>query len=315
MRKNLNTKTNKLSLIALILSFFVIIQAEDFKKVGTVGYTFLEVPVTARQAGMGQAAGAIVKNSGITPLFLNPAVLGFQKRYVAGISYSKWLANINHHSGGVSIPSQYLGNFGIGVNYFDYGTMDRTIQTGFGLYEKAGNYTAQSLSLGMTYARQLTDKFSYGLRFKWVEETIYNYSSSNALLDMGIIYYTNFNSLRIGGMVSNFGVESKFIGDSFKMPTTLRLALAYDFIINDKQSLTLVGEVSHPSDNLEKIHIGFEYNLNDLLYLRTGYKYKYDEDKISYGAGINWDKFMLDASFIPFGRFNSVYIITFQKGF
>jgi len=291
-------------------------RTQTLKKVGTVGYTFLKIPVTARQTGLGQAGGALVDNSGITSLFLNPASLGFQKNYLSGISYSRWLAGIDHHAGGFTIPTKYMGNFGIGINYLDYGTMQRTIQTGeFGKYQKAGQYTAQSLSLGLTYARQLTNKFSYGLRLKWIEENIYKYSSSNALLDLGIIYYTNFNTLRIGGFVSNFGVESKFIGDSFKMPTTLRLALAYDVNIFNKQLITFVGEVSHPSDNTEKIHLGCEYNINNLLFLRFGYKYKYDEDKITFGGGINWNKYMLDAAVIPFGRFNPVYIISLQKEF
>jgi len=308
---------NKLAIgISLILIFGQLSMGQDFKKVGTVGYPFLRVPVLARDVGLGEASGALTHKVGILPLFLNPAVLGFQHQGAAGISYSQWLVDIQHQAAGFTWPLGNIGNFGIGLNYFDYGSIPHTEQTGQqGQYVTRGHYTAQSIACGLTYARQLTDKFAFGTRIKWVQETIYKYSSSNIILDLGVIYFTGFQNLRLGGFVNNFGVDARFIGDSFKMPTTLRLALAYDLISGVNHLLTLVSEVSHPSDNTEKIHFGVEYGFHQYLYFRAGYKYKYDEDHFNFGAGLSWQGLLLDAALIPFGKFNTVYMLTLQKEF
>ncbi len=291
------------------------VQAQ-FRKTGTVGYTFLEIPVTARQAALGQAVGSLVNHGAILPLFVNPATLGMQSGIGVGVTSSNWIADIRHHVAGVTFSTGSIGNFGIGINFVDYGDIPRTeLTTSSGEYTSLGAYTAQSAAVGITYSRQLTDKFAWGLRTNWVRETIFEFSSSNVLVDLGVIYFTGFKSLRIGGYINHFGLDSKFIGDSFKMPTELRLSFAYDLLATENHFLILIGEVSHPSDNPERIHMGLEYQLAGFLFFRTGYKWNFDEDPFAFGAGIMWKKYMLDVAVIPFGRFPSVMYLTFQKEF
>lgn len=280
----------------------------NFKKVGTVGYTFLKLPVTARQAAMGETAGGIVRNAGIMPLFLNPAVLGFQKTNAVGFGGANWIADINHYVFGATYQLASLGAIGIGINYVDYGNMPHTERTGAGgEYTQLGTYTAQSKAIGLTYSRQLTNKFAWGLRLNYIREDIYHYSSTNVLADVGVLYYTGFNSLRIGGFINNFGVDSRFIGDTFKMPTELRLNLAYDLVNSKANRFTLAMEMVHPSDNVEKVHIGFEYGFKGMLFLRGGYRYKYDEDTFAFGGGIRWHNTDINLAVTPFGRFPTVY--------
>jgi hypothetical protein len=290
------------------------IYAADFRNTGTAGYNFLKIPSTARHVAIGESAGAIVANAGILPLFLNPAVLGFQDRSVIGVSYSPWIADIDHYVAGVTLSLGSVGRVGLGIINLDYGSMSRTEQTStVGEYEVLGVYKAQSLALGLTYSRKLTDKFAYGLRTNLVRETIYNYSSTNILLDMGIIYFTGFNSLRIGGFVNNFGLNARFIGDTFKMPTELHLSMAYDILDKPMHLITLSGELTHPSDNIERIHFGVEYQYNNTCFVRAGYKPGYDEDTFAFGGGIIWKKLFIDVAATPFGRFPSVYRLTLQK--
>ncbi len=305
------------TITAILLCLLVTeLPAGQFRKTGTVGYNFLKVPVTARQMALGEAAGALTNASGIMPLFLNPAVLGFCESKGFGYAYTPWLADISHRAAGTYFSLGQYGSGGISLNYFDYGTITKTTHGGnLGEYRVIGNYTAQSLSLGVTYARRLTDRFAYGTRLHYVKETIDVYSSDNLLLDMGIFYHTGFNSLRLGGFISNFGVDARFIGDYFKMPTELHLSLAYDLIQNASHLLTLTTEVSHPSDNLEQIHTALEYRFAQHLYLRSGYKFGSDEDNFACGGGLSWQGFLFDVAFLPFGRFPGVFCFTFQKEF
>jgi len=288
----------------------------QFRKTGTVGYTFLEIPVTARQAALRCAAGSLVKNSGQMALFVNPAVLGFQSRSSVSVSNSAWIADIQHYGAGLTVPGKRIGNFGLSLNYFDYGEIPRTeLVSALGEYQRVGNYTAQSMSIGVSYGRQLTDRFAWGIRSKWVEERIHEFSSHNMLIDIGVLYYTGFHSLRIGGYIHNFGLDSRYVGDTFKMPTELRLSFAYDLLEKSQHFITLVGEVSHPSDNPEKIHAGIQYQIWNILRFYGGFQYPSDEDPYSVGFGLRMRGYTIDLALIPFGRFPSVFYVTLQKEF
>jgi hypothetical protein len=305
-------KIQFLCLAALLLIRVAAAQGGNFQKSGTVGYTFLELPASARQTALSEAVGSLMEQTGILPLFANPGVLGFQQDWVAGLSSSRWLADIQHHLAGIVIPAGIAGRFGIGLNYVDYGTIPLAEKNST---TKIGDYTAQSLAIGITYARQLTHRFAWGIRFNWVSETIYEYSSSNLLLDIGVLYLTGFKSLRIGGYINHFGMDACYLSDAFKMPSELRLGLAYDFLNSEKQLLTLAVEMEHPSDTPERIHLGLEYRFADFLYLRGGCKFQVDEDPYAVGAGIVWKRYLLDFAVVPFGRFPTVYHLTFQKEF
>ncbi|HEX3072183.1 MAG TPA: hypothetical protein VHP30_01095, partial [Ignavibacteriales bacterium] len=43
----------------------------------------------------------------------------------------------------------------------------------------------------------------------------------------------------------------------------------------------------HPNDNKERVNSGLEISFYDRLYLRGGYKYNYDDEDITAGAGVN----------------------------
>jgi len=301
-------KFRKRYLLFLFLLWTVSLMGSSFRKTGTVGYTFLEIPVTSRQAALGEAAGTFIDDAGILSLFANPGVLGMQTGWQFGAEQSRWIAEINHSAAGVTFPAGLLGNIGIGINFVDFGQMDHTNAAG----ERLGQYTAQSAALGLTWSRRLTDKFSWGVRLNAVQEQIQNYTSENLLVDMGIYYVTGFKSLRFSGYINHFGVDGKFIRDSFKMPTVLKLGLAYDLWDSPVYLLTLVAELSHPSDNPERLHLAIEQRIYNRFYLRTAYRTPVDEDAWSFGGGLVWGKIRADMAVIPFGRFPAVYYFGIQ---
>jgi len=235
-------------------------------------------------------------------------VLGMQTVYQFGAEQSSWIAEINHSAAGVVIPAGLFGNLGIGVNFVDYGLMDHTNAAG----ERLGQYTAQSIAIGLTWSRMLTDKFSWGVRLNTVQEQIHTYSSENLLVDMGVYYVTGFKNLRFAGYINNFGVDGKFIRDSFKMPTILRLGLAYDLWDSPAYLLTIAAELSHPSNNPERLHLAVEQRIYNRFYLYSAYRTPVDEDAWSFGGGLTWGKIRADMAVIPFGRFPAVYYFGIQ---
>ncbi|AFH48729.1 Hypothetical protein IALB_1018 [Ignavibacterium album JCM 16511] len=304
-------------LVSLIVSSFIF--SQDFKKTATAGFAFLEIPVTARTAALGESSIALsdMNSQGI---FTNPSSIGFTElTHSFSASYSSWFADIKHYASSYSFKSD-LGVFAVGVVMLDYGSMPRTVAGGGQrVYKILGSFDANSVSLGLGFSKMLTDRFSFGLVAKYVEEKIDVYNANNFLLDGGVLYYTGLGSLRIAASLQNFGTNSKFIADEFKMPIMLRLGAAAE-LVGQKDSdyrITIIAEALHPTDADERVNIGTEIGWNEMIILRAGYKFFYDEETFSFGVGLNPGlslPVIADFSFADYGRLGNVLRFTLQLG-
>ncbi len=315
-------KMNKKILI-LILMFSTVLMGQEFKKNATAGFVFLELPVTSRSAGMGESSIALTDMEA-SGQFINPACLGFgSSTHSFSISYGNYLADIKHYVTSYSINTDF-GVFGIGAIMLDYGKMPRTKKiAGQRLYEVLGNFEANSIALGVSYSKQLTDKFSFGVTGKYVREKIDIYTASNYLFDGGIQYYTGLKSLRIAATISNFGVDAKFINDKFKMPAMLRLGMAAELLggFDQDYRLTLATEMIHPNDGNERLNVGTEISYKNMIDLRGGYKFFYDEETFSVGVGLKVNGFLdsanpilVDFAYSDYGRLGNVLRFTVMMG-
>lgn len=194
-------------LLLMILTVFDL-HSQEFKKTATAGFTFLQIPVSARSAALGEASIALSDMNSIG-IFNNPAILGFTNQtHSLSASYSNWFADIKNYASSYSLNSE-LGVFALGIVMFDYGTMPRTtVSGGQKVYDVIGSFDANSISAAVSYSRLLTDRFSFGVALKYVQEKIDKYSADNILFDGGVLYYTGLSTLRIAASVQNFGTNS-----------------------------------------------------------------------------------------------------------
>ncbi len=334
MRKSMRKKSNNQTeshlsckkmkfIISLVLIVLVVSvessHSQTFRKTATAGFVFLEVPINARITGLGDA-GITLSDLNSDGVFINPAICGFTNRKQNfSVSYSPYFAGINQYSASYSYNSP-VGVFSAGAIVFDYGTMQRTQKiAGQRVYEVIGNFQSQSFALVLSYSKMLTDRFSFGISLKYVNEKIYIYSAENVLFDGGVLYYTGLGNLRIGAAIQNFGTDAKFINDPFKMPSILKLGIATE-LIGDFQSdyrLTTIIEAIHPNDGDEKLNSGLEFSWKNIFTLRGGYKFFYDEETYSFGIGINAEPVFpvsFDFSLSNYGRLGNILRLTFQAG-
>ncbi len=310
-------RMKKILLTALLL--IITASAQDFKKAGTAGFVFLQIPVDARTAALGEASIAL-SDLNSSAIFVNPAVLGFtEQTHSLSASYAPYLADIKHYSTAYSFKSD-LGVFALGAVIMDYGSMPKTKQlSGQRIVEVLGTFEANSMALSFSYSKRLTDKFSFGLAAKYVREKIDIYSADNIVLDGGVIYYTGLNSLRIAASLQNFGVDSKFINDDFKMPTTMRLGFAYEVLggYDKDYRVTALLEAIHPTDNDERINVATEISWQGIIDFRFGYKFFYDEETYSAGVGINPQlqiPIIFDFAYADYGRLGDILRFSLQLG-
>lgn len=308
-------------------------------KVGTTAAQFLKIEIGARAMAMGGAFVATANDA--TASFWNPAGLAtLQSREVA-VVHTNWLADMDLEYASIAIPAG--GNvFGLSLTALNYGEWDvTTIDEPEGTGEKFG---AQDLALGLSYARPLTDRFRFGINFKYISQSIYHMSASAIAFDIGTLFTTQFRGLRIGMSLSNFGSKMSMHGKDAKvfhdiapavegnneninayletnewdLPLLFRVAVAFDLINNDYSKLTLAVDSVAPNDNTEYINTGMEYSWKQLVFLRSGYRSLFQEDRedgLTLGAGMryaltNQVKFKFDYAYAYFGRLENIQQLT-----
>jgi hypothetical protein len=309
----------KAKIFIVIICNALVLFSQDFKKTATAGFVFLEIPVSARTAGLGESSISL-SNLNSTGLFINPASIGFtEMNHSFSASYSPWFAEIKHYASSYSYKTE-VGVFGVGIVALNYGSMPKTKKlSGQRVYFVDGSFSSSALAVQLAYSRMLTDKFSYGISCKYVQETIDIYSAKNFLFDGGILYYTGLGSLRLAAVFQNFGVNAKFINDPFKMPSVIRLGLSAEVIGNKESeySLTTLIEALHPNDGDEKVNVGLELSWMNMITLRGGYKFFYDEESYSVGIGFNPNLEIpseMDFALSDYGRLGRILRFTLHLG-
>ncbi|MBI3005684.1 MAG: PorV/PorQ family protein, partial [Ignavibacteriales bacterium] len=301
-------------LLALILSLTIVAEAQQVTKVGTTAAKFLSIPVGARALGMGGAFVGVANDA--SAMYWNPGGLAGLPQSEAIFSHATWLADMRFNFAAVALPLRDFGTFGV---HFTSLTMDEMERTTEDFPEGTGQmFSAGSVALGVTYARQLTDWFFIGANVKYVNEYIWNSSATGFAIDLGTLFTTPFPGVKFGAVISNFGQKLRIAGDDllvqkdispnqgnnpninanlttdfFELPLTLRIGLAYDLISSDDQKLVLAVDAAHPNDNSESINVGAEYSLfGNMLALRGGYKAygaRDSEEKATFGGGLMYE--------------------------
>jgi hypothetical protein len=87
-------------------------------------------------------------------------------------------------------------------------------------------------------------------------------------------------------------------------------------IHNADHSLVWSLEGVNPRDYSERVHTGVEYWFKDFVALRGGYKFNYDFEGFSFGAGIKWMGIEIDYAYSDFGSIlGSINRFSAQIGF
>jgi long-subunit fatty acid transport protein len=262
-------------LLLLPLAIVLLIPNVSFgqAKVGTAGAQFLEIGVSARAVGMGEAFLGVADDASV--LYYNPAALSLLTQKEAMFTHIDYPAEINYEFAGLVLPApSFAGTFGI--SFYMLG-MDDMAVTGYNSRTGTGQtFTAKDYALGFSYGAGLTDRFSLGLTFKYVAQYIEEERAIGWAADIGTYYDTGFRNFKICMALANFGPDMKFIEEPYPLPIDFRFGTSIDVVNSANSQLTFAAQASHPNDNLEKYNFGLEYWYNSMFALRAGKKFNYD---------------------------------------
>jgi len=323
----------KISIILAVVLIAAPLFADEFSRSGTAGAQFLKIGVGARYNALGEASVATVDN--VYGMYWNPAALTYVESNEVAFTHVSYLLDVSLNYVAYAKLIENIGVLGASVTVLSMNDQEiTTIDEPDGTGE---TYSVSSFALQMSYARQLTEQFSFGLSFKYVGEQIYQEKANGVAFDFGTMLYTGFKSLRMGMNISNIGSDMQFDGpdlnvaynpdendeqaddftsrlkvDPYDMPLTFRVGVAYDFEFKNDLMLTMAVEAKHPNDNVQQGSIGSEFNWMNSYFLRAGYKFNYEEEGLSLGGGLRTDLtdntgLFLDYAWVDFGRLNSVH--------
>jgi len=307
--------------------------------VGSSGAQFLKIGVGSRYQGMGEAAVATVND--VYAMYWNPAGLVEIENIAVGFTNVNWLLDIDLNYVAFAKYFEDIGVFGASATVL---SMDDQEITTFEQQEGTGSYfSASSYTVGVSFARQLTNRFAFGASLKYIGERIYNEKSEAFAVDFGTLLYVGYRSLRLGMSISNMGPEMQFSGSDltvaydgltgtganssvgaelkttpYSLPMVFRVGMAYDVEFSPQSVLTLSGEAKHPNDNLQQGSIGAQFGFSERFFLRGGYKLNYDEEGLALGGGLSTNlskttKLQIDYAWQDFGRLESTQ--KFSVGF
>ncbi len=272
------------------------------QKVGTSSMQFLKVVSTARGAAMGSSYASLA--NGAEAVYWNPARLTTGPRHSIAVDRVNWFVDVAHHAFAYSGKLGQLGSFGIHAYFTDVGAIEETTVDDLGFVSSGGQqvynpgltgatFTPRSYVVGVSYARELTDRFSAGLSAKYAHEDLWLSSAGVPLFDFGISYGTGFRSVQIGASVVNFGPPVEFESESYPAPMTFRIGVSADVVglngllqaPSDVNRLTVSYDLIQPNDYDQQWAAGLEYMFMDRLAIRGGYQFNFDLESFSLGAG------------------------------
>jgi hypothetical protein len=285
------------------------------EKVGTTAAPFLGIGMGARAGAMG---GAYVANAqGPSALYWNPAGITQMDRSGVEFSYASWFVDSNVQQAAFVLTMGQMGHVGVSISALNYGEMEvTTIASPDGTGEL---FKPLDIAVGLSYAKALTDRFSFGGTFKVIRQKIWNESANGLAVDLGVFYRTDFKNLRIGASMTNFGTDMTMAGkdlrqaididpnnegnnprlpanlevDPWAIPLAFRIGLAADVVQNSHHRVTTSVDALHPNDNAESANVGLEYAFQDLIFLRGGFRQAFaqvtDDGGWTLGAGLRYE--------------------------
>ena len=294
--------------------------------VATTSAAFLEIGPGARSLGMGSAYVSVANDA--SSLYWNPAGIVNVSRPEVQSFYTTWLVETQYYYNTAVVPLVPYGNLGFSFTAI---TMDemivRTVQdpepSDYGQKFDAGN-----ISMGIAYAKKLTDRFSFGFQTKFIQESIWQMNAQGFAVDIGTLFITK-RDLRIGMSVSNFGgklgmegnntlvdidVDENIYGNNdridgnlgtakWPLPLMFRFGISREFTFASNMKCLFAVDAIHPNNNPEYLNIGLEYSAMDMVFLRVGkshtfYELSFQEDDqnigigpeqgLSFGAGVKY---------------------------
>lgn len=269
---------------------------------GTTAYQSLNVPSSAHVYALGGHNISLIDDD-INLVEQNPALLGPEFDHQVGLNYMRYMGSTNFMGARYGQGIDEHSAFGVGVQYFGYGSFDRAETDG----TRDGTFSAYDLALSVTYTRDIVTNLRGGITLKYMSSKYDEYSAGAIAADIGVNYYNPDNDLSLSLVAKNLGGQVKKFGDTRDdLPWDIQLGysqmlrnapvrlsvtacnlrhwhLPY-YVPEDKNNSQsdLVEKDSFGSNLMRHLVFGVEVVPRDNMWIGLGYNYKVRTDMSTY---------------------------------
>jgi len=283
---------------------------------GSVGMQVLKTDMSPRAAAMGGAFVAVADD--VYSLNYNPAGLGQLYIPEASAMHLSGFDDSSLQYAAFGTPLPFIGlaglakpGAGLSVMMASAGTFDyKYIMPDGSILAKS--YDAQKdLAVSFGYGEKVySDEVNIegynakieqylGLNMKYIRSVLLEDDKppSTFAFDAGWLVTEPRLGLSAGASVANFGGGLKYGSEITRLPTILRLGLAYQRPTIMDQSLLLATEADfYTSEDLKSLRFGLEYHFEKIFNFRLGYRGAEDNKGITTGIGVHYEDMALDFS-------------------
>lgn len=267
------------------------------QRVSTSAFSFLKIDPSATSSGLRHASVALARDA--SAMHWNPAALVRLPGFSLTASHLSWFTDINYDYAAATIPLSPNTSIGLDAGILHMTPMEVTTE-----YEPYGSgewFTFQDLYFSLAWSQKMSDRFSFGISAKYIEESYLNYRTQGLLMDLGTYYLTGYKDLRIAVSLLNFGSPVRPEGsyektdlegnvfkekyEEFSPPTSFQLSAAMTVLSVPGIDLLTLFQLNHPVDNAETYVFAVEAEVLKSFAFRAGYDISDDTAPLSFGIG------------------------------
>jgi hypothetical protein len=301
------------TIAALLLTAVVLVggaaSAANIERIGTAGAQELRIPVGTR--GIALAGATVASNHGIEAIYYNPAGLGSTLGSEALFSDTEYFADMKVRYFALA-SKQSIGVIGVTAKILDVGKLYVTTEEA-----PEGTGEVESITyatLGLSYARYLTDAISFGATGNFLSESVLHTRATGVCFDLGLHYDAGWHNSRFGLVMKNVGPNMTFSGSdleyilhlpgddpgasprtvtseaaSFELPSYFQMGGEIRAWQAGDNSITAYGAFQSNNFSQDEWRGGAEFGFKDLLMVRGGYAYSSQKDYLygpTFGLGL-----------------------------
>lgn len=303
-----------MKLKSYILTIFLILSVSAIgwaKGVGTTMFPILQLPTSAYDGAL-----AYTTVAGEYSAIQNPAIIPFLKRSVI-LSHAVYLEDTRYSVGDVNLMLNEKSGVNFSFCYFDYGKIDRYIESGSG-YEKKGSFNPDEKVLNISYGRSINRNLYAGASIKYISQSIDDVSYSGYAIGFSGLYFITDNMFLSSG-INNLGPQVS----GYDMPTNFYFGFSGE--VDEEKGVLAVAQLdAYYNDEVYEFKVAIEKQYDDTFFLRAGYVVPLENHNgtnnsfitnLTLGAGLKYKGFFVDYAWLPKGDLGNVHMFSLRADF
>ena len=265
-------------LISILVGLGLCLSAGVHENAGSYGFKFLQNPTNPVSLSLaGRGSGFVSNPAGFVH---QPASQVLHRHSIVSASHTLWLVDTKFTNVSYSI-SDRKQHFGIILRNLDYGEVENRDDAGVLI----GYYNPVDINLMANYSLRMSPSSYFGVNAGILYEKLNTASAYGMNCDLGYTFLPPIRDSRISFAVRNLGFTSKMNEERIDLPVTLELELNKDFGF-DNAKINLGAFAIKADDEDVKGALAGEVEINEIFFIRAGYKLGYDAEDITAGFGV-----------------------------